>query len=193
MKLVVRRSRQFGDFTTQFGAFVFFFVFPATFTAVAPRVTVDLQRESAGVHVTVRNHALFFLPYWQQQESRVSRVELEIDEGERVGYNAHLSKQLNEVQRRGRSEDSAVLHFVGEGDGASAMIEMGQMDDVLAQVQAFLDTRESGHLHLSFFAHRVMGLYIGLPISLLVLLYLPLLGLAIVRLVLKRPYWPFDR
>ena len=37
-----------------------------------------------------------------------------------------------------------------------------------------------------------MGLYIGLPLSLLVLLYLPLLGLTLVRLILRRPYWPFD-
>ena len=185
------RRRQRGDFTTQFGAFLILVVFPATFTAVAPRTTVQLHRDGANVSATVSTHTLLVIPYWRQVESRVNRIEVEIDEGERVGYNAHLSEDMNRVNRRGRTEDSAVIHFRGEGEGASAMIELGQMNEVAAQAQTFLDDPNSQSLDFTFYAHRVIGLYVGLPVSLLALLYLPLLGLAIVRKVLKRPYWPF--
>ncbi|MGQ0800241.1 MAG: hypothetical protein ACT4NL_09040 [Pseudomarimonas sp.] len=186
------RRRQRGDFTTQFGLFLFFVIFPASFTAVAPRATVELHRDASGVSATVRSHALFFIPYWRQHEQRVTRVELELSQGERVGYNAQLSADMNRVNRRGRTEDSAVIHFLGDGEGASAMIELGRMDAVLAQTQQFLDDPDSTSLSLSFMAHRVMGLYVGGLLSLLVLLYLPLLGLTLTRLLLRRPYWPFD-
>ncbi|MBK6728367.1 MAG: hypothetical protein IPG63_14145 [Xanthomonadales bacterium] len=185
-----RRRR--GDFTTQFGAFLFLVVFPATFTAVAPRTTVALQRDASGVRVTTCAHTLFFIPYWCQHERDVRRVELEFSSGERVGFNAHLSEYANRVNRRGKTEDNATIHFLGAGEGASAMVEVDLMDEVLAQAQGFIDDPQSRALDLSFYAHRVMGLYVGGLLSLLVLLWLPLAGLAIVRRVLGRPYWPFD-
>lgn len=192
MRPIFPSRRWRGDFTSQFGLFLFFVFFPATFTAVAPRATVELKREAAGVSVTTCSHTLFFIPYWCQTERRVARIELELHEGERVGYNAHLSEAMNRVNRRGKTEDSAVIHFLGDGEGASVMIEIGRMNDVLAQAQAFLHDSDREALTLSFFAHRVMGLYVALPISLLVLIYIPLLGLTLVRLALGRPYWPFD-
>jgi hypothetical protein len=194
MKTPSSSQRNRGDFTSHFGLFLFFVVFPAAFTALAPRSTVHLYRDTAGVMVTVCAHTLYFIPYWCRQETRVTRVDLEFSRGERVGYNAHLSAHANQVQRRGRTEDNAVIQFIGDAgsDSASAMIEIGRMDAVLAQAQGFIDDPNSSSLALSFMAHRVLSLYIGLPLSLLVLLYLPLLGLAIVRRVLGRPYWPFD-
>lgn len=192
MNASVPARRRRGDFTTQFGAFLFLVVFPATFTAVAPRATVELQRDTSGVSVTICAHTLFVIPYWCQHEQGVRRVELEFSSGERVGYNAQLSADANRVNRRGKTEDNATIHFFGNGEGASAMVETGRMDEVLAQAQSFIDDRGSRSLGLSFFAHRVMGLYVGGLLSLLVLLWLPLAGLAIVRRVLGRPYWPFD-
>jgi len=192
MQASLSTRRRCGDFTTQFGAFLFLVVFPATFTAVAPRATVQLQRDASGVHVTICAHTLFFIPYWCQRERDVRRVELEFSSGERVGYNAHLSEEANRVNRRGKTEDNAAIHFLGAGEGASAMVEVDRMDEVLAQAQGFIDDRNGRSLDLSFYAHRVMGLYVGGLLSLLVLLWLPLASLAIVRRVLGRPYWPFD-
>ncbi len=192
MQASLSTRRRCGDFTTQFGAFLFLVVFPATFTVVAPRATVQLQRDASGVHVTICAHTLFFIPYWCQRERDVRRVELEFSSGERVGYNAHLSEADNRVNRRGKTEDNATIHFLGAGEGASAMVEVDRMDEVLAQAQGFIDDRNGRSLDLSFYAHRVMGLYVGGLLSLLVLLWLPLAGLAIVRRVLGRPYWPFD-
>lgn len=192
MQALLSARRRRGDFTTQFGAFLFLVVFPATFTAVAPRSTVELRRDASAVSVTVCAHTLFVIPYWCQHEQGVRRVELEFSSGERVGYNAHLSADANRVNRRGKTEDNATIHFLGAGEGASAMVEIGRMDEVLAQAQGFIDDGGSRSLELSFFAHRVMGLYVGGLLSLLVLLWLPLAGLAIARRVLGRPYWPFD-
>jgi len=194
MTLSTAPRRQRGDFTTHFGLFLFFVIFPASFTAVVPRATVALQRDAAGVQVTLCAHTLFVIPYWCQHEQRAQRVELEVSSGERVGYNAQLSKQANELHRRGYTEDNAVIHFIGEApsEGASAMIEIGRMDDVLAQAQGFIDDPQSSALNLSFYGHRALGLYVGGGLSLLVLLWMPLAGLAIVRRVLGRPYWPFD-
>ena len=192
MKTTQLRLCPRGDFTTQFGAFLFLVFFPATFTAVVPRATVELRRDANVVSATVVSHTLFFIPYWKQHEGNVQRVELELDDGERVGFNSQLSADANRLNRRGRTEASAVIHFMGELESASAMVEMGRKDEVLQQAQAFLDDRNSTTLSLSFYAHRVMGLYVGSLLSLLVLLYLPLLGLSITRRVLGRPYWPFD-
>lgn len=192
MKTYLPRRRRRGDFSTQFGAFLLLVLFPAAFTAVSPRNTVHLQRDGDGVRVAVCAHTLFFIPYWCQHERGVRRVELEFSLGERLGYNAQMSEHANQVHRRGDSADNAVIHFLGAGDGASAMIEVGRMDAVLAQVQRFIDDRGSGSLRLSFFGHRGLGLYVGGLLSLLVLLWLPLAGLAIVRRALGRPLWPFD-
>lgn len=187
-------GRQHGGFTTQFGLFVFFVFFPATWTAIAPRSTVELRRDADGVSVSVCAHTLFFIPYYCQQARGVRRIELEFDAGERVGFNSQLSADMNQLHRRGKTEDSAVIHFLTD-DGsaeASAMIELGRMDALLQEAQAFLDDPTRRSLQQSFYAHRILGLYVGGLFSLLVLLYLPLLGLTLVRRVLRRPYWPFD-
>ncbi len=183
---------QRGDFVSQFGLFLFLVVFPVTFTAVVPRYTLELRRDDQGVNATVSAHALLVVPYWRQHEHAVTRVELEFDQGERVGYNTQLSESENRVNRRGRSEDSAVIHFIGDDDGASAMIELGLAEPVLAQSQKFLDDPGQASFSTSFMAHRVLGLYVAGPFCLLVLLYLVLLSLAVTRRVLGRPYWPFD-
>ena len=135
---------------------------------------------------------MFFIPYWCQHERDVRRVELEFSSGERVGFNAQISEDASRVKRRGKTEDRATIHFLGAGEGASAMVEVDRMDELLAQAQGFIDDRNSRSLDLSFYAHRVMGLYVGGLLSLLVLPWLPLAGIAIVRRVLGRPYWPFD-
>ena len=43
MRPIFPSRRWRGDFTSQFGLFLFFVFFPATFTAVAPRATVELD------------------------------------------------------------------------------------------------------------------------------------------------------
>ena len=189
-----RLPRQRGDFTTQFGAFLILVFFPALWTAIAPRVTVDLRRDAEGVRVVTCAHTLFVIPYWCQTQPRVVRLELEVHDGERIPYRSNDPAPFNRPNQPRYTEPNATLHFYADdfGDGVSTMVEIGRMDEVLAQTQAFLDDPRSASLQLSFYAHRLFGLYLGVPFSLLVLLWLPLVGLAITRKVLGRPYWPFD-
>lgn len=185
--------RQRGDFTTQFGAFLILVFFPALWTAIAPRITVELQRHPGGVSVETCSHTLLLIPYWCQREPRVSRIELEVHAGERIPYRSDDPAPFNRRNQPRYTEDNATLFFLSEDftDGVSTMVEIGRMEDVLAQSQAFLDDPRSQSLRLDFYAHRFFGLYLGIAFSLLVLLYLPLLGLSITRRVLRRPYWPF--
>jgi hypothetical protein len=177
--------------STLFAAFFMMVVIPAAFTAVIPRMTVELKRDAFGVSVRTCAHTLLFVPFYCQQEQGVTKVELELHEGERVGYNPQLSEAMNQSQRRERSADNAVIYFVGSGEGASVMIELDRIDDVQAQAQKFIDSKTGNALSFSFFAHSA-GLYVGGLMSLFALLFPPLFGLAIVRGVLARPYWPFD-
>jgi hypothetical protein len=185
---------QRGDFTTHFGAFLILVFFPALWTAISPRVTVEMQRRAEGVHVLTCAHTLFVIPYWCQTQARVTRLELEVFAGERMRYRSDDPAPFNRPNQPRYTEPNATLHFLGDdfGEGASVMVEIGRMDEVLAQAQAFLDDPRSASLSQSFYAHRPFGLYLGLPFSLLVLLWLPLVGLAITRKLLGRPYWPFD-
>jgi len=123
-----------------------------------------------------------------------ARLELEVFAGERMPYRSDDLAPFNRPNQPRYTEPNATLYFVADdfGEAASVMVEIGRMEDVLAQAQAFLDDPRGTSLDQSFYAHRLFGLYLGLPLSLLVLLWLPLAGLAITRTVLGRPYWPFD-
>jgi hypothetical protein len=186
-----KRSSKHADFSTLFSAFLILVVIPGAFTAVLPRMTVEMQRDASGVSVQTCTHALLFVPYYCQHEQAVTRVVLELHKGERVPYNPQLREGMNQAHRRGQTADNAVIYFFGSGEGASVMIAPERMDDVQAQAQTFIDSKVGNTLSFSFFAHSA-GLYVGGLLSLFALLFPPLLGLAIVRRVLDRPYWPFD-
>jgi len=194
MSPAIARRRQRGDFTTQFGAFLILVFFPALWTAIAPRITLDLERTAEGVSVTTCAHTLHFIPYYCQHKARVQRIELEVHAGERIPYRSSDPSPFKRRNEDRHTEPNATLHLFGDDldEGVSLMVEIGRMDEVLAQSQAFLDDPNSTSLRQTFYAHRVFGLYLGVPFCLLVLLYLPLLGLSLTRLALRRPYWPFD-
>ena len=187
-----RRPSKHADLSTLFGAFFILIVIPACFTAVTPRTTVELRREASGVSVEACMHTLLFIPYYCQREQGVSKVELEVHEGERVGYNSQLSKEENQLHRRGKTAPNAIIYFVGTGAGADVMIDVGEMEEVQAQAQMFIDSKQGSTQSFTFYAHNA-GFYVGGFLTLFSLLFPPLFGLAITRRVLDRPYWPFDR
>jgi hypothetical protein len=186
-----RRPSKHADLSTLFGAFFILIVIPACFTAVTPRTTVELRREASGVSVEACMHTLLFIPYYCQREQGVTKVELEVHEGERVGYNSQLSKEENQLHRRGKTAPNAIIYFVGTGAGADVMIDVGDMDEVQAQAQIFIDSKQDATQSFTFYAHNA-GFYVGGFMTLLSLLFPPLMGLAIIRRLLDRPYWPFD-
>jgi hypothetical protein len=55
-----------------------------------------------------------------------------------------------------------------------------------------IDDPKSSTLTPSCCGHRVLGLYVGDALGLLLMRWLPLASLAIVRRELGRPDWPFD-
>lgn len=186
------RPSKHTDLSTLFGAFFILIVIPACFTAVAPRTTVELQRDASGVSVEACMHTLLFVPYYCQRAQGVTKVELEVHAGERVGYDSQRSAYENQLHRRGTTEANAIIYFVGSGEGADVMIDLGDMEDVQAQAQRFIDAKQGDAQSFVFYAHNA-GFYVGAFMTLLSLLFLPLMGLAVVRRVIDRPYWPFDR
>lgn len=186
------RPSKHTDLSTLFGLFFILILIPACFTAVLPRTTVKLQRQGSGVSVEACMHTLLIIPYYCQTEHGVRKVELEVYEGERVGYNSQLSKAENQRHRRGTTAANAIIYFLGTGPGADVMIDLGSMDEVLARAQMFIDGNDDATHAFTFYAHNA-GFYLGIFMTLLASLFPPLIGLTIVRRVLDRPYWPFDR
>jgi hypothetical protein len=134
----------------------------------------------------------FVVPYYSQQLTDISNVRIETYKGEKQGYNAHLSEDQNRPNRRGYSEDSSELVLSnGKGDEVRAPIDSNSIDATQSSIEAFISSEEIGQYSVSIPANRIL-FWLSFPIVSLTLLYVLIQALAISRLFLGNPYWPFS-
>lgn len=168
-----------------------FVVFPASWTAFAPVSRIKLERRDQTITATVQRCMYFIVPYYTQQLTGVSSVRVETSKGEKQGYNAHLSEGDNRPNRRGYSEDNSELVLSNaKGDEVRAPIDSNSFDTVQS-IDAFFHNGELGMYSISVVAHRTL-FWLSFPIAFLTVIYVLIQGLAITRLVLGNPYWPFS-
>jgi hypothetical protein len=134
----------------------------------------------------------FVVPYYSQQLTDVSNVRIETHRGEKQGYNTHLSEDQNRPNRRGYSEDNSELVLSnGKGDEVRAPIDSNSIDATQSSIEAFMSREEIGQYSVSIPANRIL-FWLSFPIVSLTLLYVLIQALAISRLFLGNPYWPFS-
>ena len=185
-------KRRSGSISTQLMIFLIFVVFPASWTAFAPVSTIKLVRSNQSVTASVTRCMYFVVPYYSQQLTDVSNVRVETFKGAKQGYNAHLSEDQNRPNRRSYSENNSELVLSnGKGDEARAPIDSSSIDATQRNIEAFITHGEIGQYSVSILANRTLFL-LSFPIILLTVLYVLIQTLAITRIVLGNPYWPFS-
>jgi hypothetical protein len=184
--------RRLGSISTQLMMFLIFVVFPASWTAFAPVSRIKLERSDQTITATVLRCMYFIVPYYTQQLTGVSSVRVETYKGEKQGYNAHLSEDDNRPNRRGYSEDNSELVLSNEkGDEVRAPIDSNSFDKVQSSIEAFIARGEIGQYSVNVPANRTLY-WLSFPITLLTALYVLIQALAVTRLILGNPYWPFS-
>lgn len=184
--------RRLGSISTQLMMFLIFVVFPASWTAFAPVSRITLERSDQTITATVLRCMYFIVPYYTQQITGVSSVRVETYKGEKQGYNSHLSKDDNRPNRRGYSEDNSELVLSNtKGDEVRAPIDSNSFDKVQSSIEAFIARGEIGQYSVNVPANRTL-FWLSFPITLLTALYVLIQALAVTRLILGNPYWPFS-
>ncbi len=187
-----RPIRRSGSISTQLMMFLIFVVFPASWTAFAPVSRIHLERSDQKITVTVRRCFYFILPYYTQQLTDVSAVRIETYKGVKQGYNAHLSEDQNRPNRREYSEDNSELVLSNaKGDEVRAPIDSSSLETTQSGIEAFIARGEAGQFSVSVVANRTLFL-LSFPITLLTAVYVLIQALAVTRLLLGNPYWPFS-
>jgi hypothetical protein len=134
----------------------------------------------------------FIVPYFTQELTDVSSVRVETYKGVKQGYNAHLSEDQNRPNRRGYSEDNSELVLSnGKGDEVRAPIDSNAIVATQGSIEAFLAREETGQYSFSVSANRTL-FWLSFPIAFLTVLYVLIQALAVARLFLGNPYWPFS-
>jgi hypothetical protein len=181
-----------GSISTQLMMFLIFVVFPASWTAFAPVSRIQLERSKQTITATVRRYMYFVVPYYTQQLTDVSAVRIETYKGVKQGYNAHLSEDQNRPNRRGYSEDNSELVLSNsKGDEVRAPIDASSLETTQRGLEAFIARGEAGEYSVSVVANRTL-FWLSIPITLLTAVYVLIQLLAIMRLLLGNPYWPFS-
>ncbi len=172
--------------------FLIFVVFPASWTAFAPVSRMTLERDNENITASVKRCMFFVVPYYTQRLTNVSNVRIESYKGKKQGFNANLSEAENRLNRRGTSEDNFELVLSnGKGDELRAPIDLNCHDSVQRDVESFIASGENGRYSVSILANRTLY-WLSFPIVLLTAMYVLIQGLAITRLILGNPYWPFS-
>jgi hypothetical protein len=189
---VCNQTCRSGSISTQLMMFLIFVVFPASWTAFAPVLYVQLERSNQSTTATVKRCMYFVVPYFTQELTDVSNVRVETYKGVKQGYNAHLSEDQNRPNRRGYSEDNSELVLSnGKGDEVRAPIDSNAIVATQSSIEAFLARAETGQYSFSVAANRTL-FWLSFPIVFLTALYGLIQALAVTRFFLGNPYWPFS-
>ena len=184
--------RRSGSISTQLMMFLIFVVFPASWTAFVPVSRIKLERSDQTITATVRRCMYFIVPYYTQQLTDVSNVRVETFKGEKQGYNAHLPEDQNRPNRRGYSEDNSELVLSNtKGDEVRAPIDSNSLETTQSSIEAFIARGEIGQYSVNVPANRTL-FWLSFPITLLTAVYVLIQALAVTRLILGNPYWPFS-
>lgn len=189
---IYQPTHRSGSISTQLMMFLIFVVFPASWTAFAPVSRIQLERSEQTITATVQRHMYFVVPYYTQQLTDVSAVRIETYKGVKQGYNAHLSEDQNRPNRREYSEDNSELVLSNsKGDEVRAPIDSSSLETIQTSIEAFIARGQAGQYSVSVVANRTL-FWLSFPITLLTAVYVLIQALAVTRLILGNPYWPFS-
>lgn len=148
--------------------FLFCVGLPAIFTAAAPLTSIQLTRESDGLHARVSKRLLFVVPF---SRSRLHHVEA-IDDQTVAGTRNPQRSSNSETSRSTQTESSGYLTIRGESGQAKIEVSPASIGQVRAKLDAFLADETRTRLHLLTIANWKFGVLLGGLLSLLTLFYI---------------------
>jgi len=167
---IMPRSTKHSKVLTQVIGFVCCLVLPVFATAIAPATWITLDRTGAPpgeVNVTARTCTVFFISYRTQRVENLVEVDSDVRRGERI-KRRHGDRNYNNTQRE---EDEGTLVLRGRETEARISVSPASLNRAAEAIRAFQAAESPPRRRLFVMANWKFGLGMGVPLSLLALLY----------------------